>query len=206
MLPGETPSVMWHCCIKPLQILSTQSWDLFLELKSVVTGKTRMYFIFSPPFLLADNTIITVQCVTSCWWNSFLVGDKLSWVAPKGCMWMCVYVCVCWCRVNVWCVPKYCTGMIHRYDSLFDWPFSRCLSSCSHTDRNNAMAERDSRPFLKRLLQINKNSLLKLHPFPASGSQNIKSLEAEINPTWAYCQDLGFSRDCHLSAYHQDAV
>lgn len=118
-----------------------------------------------------------------------------------------VNVCVCVCLLmQSKCVV--CSQVLYKHDPSLWLPvwlavFSLFIFLCSHRHRNNAMAERDSHSFLKRLLQINKNSLLKLHPFPASGSQNIKSLEAEINPTWAYCQDLGFSRDCHLSAYHQ---
>lgn len=111
---------------------------------------------------------------------------------------VCVYVrvCVCVCVSDTLLWVPVCLA-------VFPTVYLPALTRKQHNSREGFTSI--LLPFAakkpKSWLQNHKTPLLKLHSSPASGSPNIKSMQAEINPTLSYRQDLGFfSKDC-LSSF-----
>lgn len=140
---------------------------------------------------------------TQCWCVVFIGGGQTLSVAPRGSL------CVCWCRVCVYVRVCVCVCVsdtllwVPVCLAVFPTVYLPALTRKQHNSREGFTSI--LLPFAakkpKSWLQNHKTPLLKLHSSPASGSPNIKSMQAEINPTLSYRQDLGFfSKDC-LSSF-----
>lgn len=174
--------------------------DLFKDFNNITGGRMYSMFLCLPPSCLPNtNTIASVAAVKTRVPHS--AGEIFFWWGPNS-LSGSQRLFVCLLMQSGWCVFK------SACDTLLWLPVLRAvfpLFIFQHSDRNHTMAKRDSHPFLSCLLPTSYRCRITKFPLKTTfifslRKPNIKSLEAETNPTWSYRQDFGFTKDC-LSSF-----